>query len=508
MNTRSCSYLVIGSGIAGLTAAHKLSRYGHTLLLTKKSITSSATSWAQGGIAAVMKEDDDLPQYHFEDTIYAGSGLCHKEAVSILVKEGPGCVQELIDLGAKFDKIGENLLFTKEGAHQKKRILHAADATGKEIERTLGKTLLNEKKVEIIENAHVLKLILHNEECIGCYAKINKKIIKITANATILATGGIGHIYAQNTNPSISTGDGITLAKQIGARLQDMEFVQFHPTTMKQAQNKTSCFLISEAVRGEGGILRNQNGDEFMSQYHKMADLAPRDIVARAIYSEIHLTNTPHVYLDVSRLSKNFSKRFPTIYKHCLNAKIDIKKDWIPVSPAAHYHMGGINTNLWGKTSINRLFAVGETACTGLHGANRLASNSLLEGLVFGTRLAKEASQLDSISAHHTKNPNTNTSIISLQKRKKIKKELKDMMWKNVGIIRNNNGLKKTLSTLKHWQNEIPYNINCTKHWELKSMIEVATYITEAALQRKESRGAHYREDYPTSSTKAEHSFF
>lgn len=503
MRQLRASFVVIGSGIAGLSAAHALSKHGDTILLTKKTVTATATDWAQGGIAAAMTKDD-RPQYHYDDTISAGDGICDTQAVKVLVEEGPARVKELIELGACFDREGDDLKFTREAAHQKRRILHAGDATGKEIEKTLGQAVLRDENVTVIDNAYVLELITSNNECGGCLVKIGEDYTIVSARATIVATGGLGQIYSNNTNPTVATGDGIALAKRAGAQVQDMEFVQFHPTTLSLGDKKPiSLFLISEAVRGEGAILRNQSGSRFMPKYHEKAELAPRDVVSRAIYSEMRQSGTNHVYLDLSTLSVDIAKRFPTIYQRCLTAKIDITKDFIPVSPAAHYHMGGVQTDLWGQTTIPRLFAAGEVACTGLHGANRLASNSLLEGLVFGARLAEKAKALPEMTEPLSEVRLEDGAFLTRSTIMQIKLQLRDLMWQHVGIIRDHEALSAAVMQLQKWRKQTGTHSNKEEQMELINMITVAELITTSALSRTESRGAHFRSDHPKRNDKA-----
>lgn len=499
-NIITTDFLVIGSGIAGLTAARKLSQYGKTILISKSHLRESATQYAQGGIAAALQKDD-APKHHFDDTINAGDGLCNEEAVKILVEEGPERVRELIELGAKFDTKDGELDFTKEAAHGKRRILHAGDATGREIEKALGSAILNEGLVSLIPNTMVTQLIIQDGQCIGCHAVQNNAPITYIAKATILATGGCGQLYSHNTNPPIATGDGISLAYQAGATVQDMEFIQFHPTTLYLGDKKPiSIFLISEAVRGEGALLRNIHGERFMPTYHPDAELAPRDIVARAIFSEMQKTKAQHVYLDLSQLKLDIQTRFPTIYKRCLEAKIDITRDFIPVAPAAHYFMGGIQTDLWGQTTIPRLFAGGEVACLGVHGANRLASNSLLDGLVFGHRLAIKASQSTPIQSLKNIIKQDKTKTLDAETHSRIlsfKQALRDKMWQYAGIVRDKAGLKTLLTFIKNNQDILNVQTLQPEIIEVQNMLIVSELIAESALERTESRGSHYRLDFP-----------
>jgi L-aspartate oxidase len=498
---KKTDFLVIGSGIAGLSCANALAPHGKVLVVTKNAIRESATQYAQGGIAAALQKDD-TPHFHFQDTIKAGDGLCQPEAVKILVEEGPARVQELIQMGASFDKEDGAFHFTKEGAHSKRRILHAGDATGKEIEKTLGNALLRHTNVTFMPNTFVTQLIKKDGEIIGCEAVHNHTLITITARATVLTTGGCGQVYQNNTNPPVATGDGLALALNVGCDLQDMEFIQFHPTTLCQSDKKPlSIFLITEAVRGEGAYLRNADSQRFMLNYHPDAELAPRDIVARAIFNESQRQNTSHVYLDLTHLKLNIAKRFPTIYKHCLDNGIDITKDLIPVAPAAHYAMGGIKTDLWGQTQVKRLYAGGEVACVGVHGANRLASNSLLDGLVFGNRIATHI-----LNSHYTMPmdataPHKDYQSVEPQKKQSIlevKDIIRDIMWSDVGIIRSKDTLTHALTELQKLTWIKIVSTTDAQIIEVQNILDVALQITQSALNRKESRGSHFRSDYPT----------
>ncbi len=350
-NTQLVDYVVIGSGIAGLSAAKYLGAHGKTLVVTKGAIREGSTHYAQGGIAVALAPSD-TPDYHLEDTLKAGDGLCDTDAVQVLVEEGPARVRELILMGAQFDRDGENYSYTQEAAHGQRRILHAGDATGREIEKTLGNAVLNQENVQFLPNTSVVRLLMDADRCVGCEVMSESGLAQIFAGAVILASGGCGQIYAYNTNPPVSTGDGVSLAYEVGARVQDMEFFQFHPTTLYLGDKKPiSLFLISEAVRGEGAVLRNIYGERFMPQYHPDAELAPRDVVARAIFHQMQQTDTPHVFLDLSPCLGDVTQRFPTIAKRCLSAGIDIRRDFVPVAPAAHYAMGGVSTDLSGRTT-------------------------------------------------------------------------------------------------------------------------------------------------------------
>ena len=488
-------YLVLGSGIAGLSAARVLCEHGSTAILTKKKIQDGSTQYAQGGVAVVIDPMDSI-QSHFEDTIQAGHQFCHVEAVHTLVEEGPIRVHELIDLGCKFDQTNGHYHLSKEAAHTYRRILHSGDATGKEIERTLIRHLKHHPNIHFFSQTTVTQLIYDQEEILGCHAWVKSKQMTFRGKAVVLATGGCAQLYAHNTNPPVATGDGIALAYDAGCAVQDMEFMQFHPTALWiGAGQKGSQFLISEAVRGEGGFLRNDKGHRFMQDYHQDAELAPRDIVARSIFFECQKTNAPHVWLDFSGIS-DVKQAFPTIYAQCQLAGIDLRNQWVPVSPAAHYFMGGVQTDLWGKTSLKRLYAIGEVASMGLHGANRLASNSLLEGLVFGHRAALHAQQMPPLQKSIPPSVLSNT-VVNQQPASSLKKTLQKLMWQYAGIVRTESGLTELKNQLQKWHwlehvssQNVPYR-------EIKNMWYLATLITDAALQRKESLGSHFRQDFP-----------
>ncbi|RYD02836.1 hypothetical protein N752_22745 [Desulforamulus aquiferis] len=386
-------YLIIGGGIAGLFTAWAAAQAGaRVTLVTKRSIAESNTDRAQGGIAAALGQHDS-PELHLQDTLIAGAGLCDQDAVRILVTEGPERVKELIDMGASFDRSGNQLCFTREGCHSQDRILHAqGDATGAEILRTLSQKVVAIPNVDVVENMYVIDLLVKNNTCYGALGmdQVTGKFKIFRGRIVVLATGGSGRLYNYTTNPEVATADGIALAYRAGAEVMDMEFIQFHPTSL--VLPGAPRFLISEAVRGEGALLRNARGERFMPQYHGMAELAPRDIVSRAILSEMAKTGADSVFLDVTHIAPDkIRERFPTITTTCSKYGLDITKELIPVAPAAHYMMGGVKTDLWGETSISRLFSCGEASCLAVHGANRLASNSLLDGLVFGGRIVQRA---------------------------------------------------------------------------------------------------------------------
>lgn len=495
--------LVIGSGVAGLCAAIEAAKYGKVLIVTKKNLSKSNTEDAQGGIAVVLSEKDSFHR-HINDTLKVGGSISNEEAVRILVEDAPFRIKELIRWGAKFDRKGKKFLFTQEGGHSRQRIIHAGgDATGVEVEKTLIAKAKENKNIKISEHTFAVDLLAKNRICFGAVVDIKNKGKKaIYAQKIIMATGGLGQVYRETTNSAVATGCGMALAYRAGASLSDMEFIQFHPTTLYIAG--ASRTLISETVRGEGAVLRNKCGERFMFKYHQEEELAPRDVVSRAILNEIKETGDTQVYLDLSHLDPDFlQKRFPSIMEACLSFGVNIKKDLIPVRPTAHYMIGGIKTDLDGKTSIKNLYACGESACLGLHGANRLASNSLLEGLVFGPRAAKFAK----IGGKVKNNPKI-TSIVSFGSSKNfdiedIKNSLKSLMSRCVGIERDKSSLLEAQRGINFWSSYVMEKefVN-PQGWELQNMLTVAMLIQKAALAREESRGVHYRKDYPNRNDK------
>jgi L-aspartate oxidase len=501
MQQISTDFLVVGSGVAGLRAAIELASHGNVIVVTKDVPTESSTEYAQGGVAVALSDEDEVG-IHFEDTIRAGDGLCNDEAVRVLVQEGPKRILELIDWGAEFDKKGAKLSFTIEAAHSRRRILHAhGDSTGREIERVLINKVMPLDNVKRIQFCTAVDLIVEGDRCLGLYAILeNSEKIFISSKATIVATGGAGQVYIRTTNPAVATGDGMAMAYRAGAVLEDMEFVQFHPTVLFSP--KAPQFLLSEVLRGEGAILRNVYKEPFMKNYHPDGELAPRDIVSRSIISEMVRTASSHVYLDLTHLDSDYVKnRFPRIFSTCLQYNFDITKDLIPVSPAAHYMMGGIKTDINGATNIKGLYAAGEVACTGVHGANRLASNSLLEGLVYGYRAALAAAQH---KAETLKNINMRaqmldiSGILNLQytELEEIRTSLRRLMWERVGIIRCAESLNIAKKQLLEWQTIMNSDFVNRRGVELKNMLTVASMITAAAMERKNSVGAHYRSDF------------
>ena len=501
-------FLVIGSGIAGLTYAMGVEPHGSTLILTKKSRAESNSNYAQGGIAGVMSREDDV-KLHARDTYTAGAGLCHEDAVEILVSEGPERIRELISLGARFNMEqapdgSKRLSLGREGGHSRNRIVHAVDRTGWEMERTLLAAVKDRPNLRILEHFFVLDLALSTDgSCAGAYALDSRsgEVRLVRAGSTLLATGGCGQVYRHTTNPAIATGDGVAMAWRAGAAVANMEFIQFHPTSLYHPEGHS--FLISEAVRGEGGLLRLKSGERFMDAYHPLAELAPRDVVARAIHTERLKRGEPCVYLDVTHLDAGFLKeRFPTIYERCLSLGLDIANEWIPVVPAAHYACGGIQTDLNGHTGIPGLFAAGEVACTGVHGANRLASNSLLEAMVFGRRAAlasvmnaKSPLAADSTPTRYGGDAPNLSEITGLRR------NLQTIMNDRVGIVRNNRDLESALNEIdKIAQRSESLVISWAPDpdlWEMRNLAAVAQIIVRSALTRKESRGLNYNTDHP-----------
>ncbi|HEU5168040.1 MAG TPA: L-aspartate oxidase [Chitinophagaceae bacterium] len=517
-------FLVIGSGIAGLSYALKVAEQfpdRKVLVMTKAAADETNTKYAQGGIAVVNDLENDSYEKHIDDTLVAGDGLCNEKVVEIVVKEGPERVNDIIEWGARFDKEQDgDYKRGREGGHSEFRILHHKDITGWEMERALLDAVSKLKNIEVVKHCFVIDIITQHHlgflvtkatpdvECFGVYV-LNletNQIEKILSKITLMATGGNGQVYRTTTNPTIATGDGVSMVYRAKGRIENMEFIQFHPTALYEPGVRGHAFLITEAVRGDGGILRNSKGEAFMAKYDERKDLAPRDIVARAIDSEMKKTGTEHVYLDCRHFTKEkFVEHFPNIYKKCLSIGIDITQQMIPVAPAAHYSCGGIKTDEWGRSSINNLYACGECASTGLHGANRLASNSLLEGLVFAHRCSVDAGEkVNTISfqnnipdwdAEGTSQPGEMILITQSLK------ELQLVMSDYVGIVRNDIRLQRASRRLDLlWEEtEQLYQTSTLSPQllELRNMITVGYLIVKGASFRKESRGLHYNTDYP-----------
>src|SRR5687767_15157977 len=503
--------LVIGGGVAGLRAAIAAAEGGaNVLVLIKDTIEQSNTWYAQGGIAAVLQPLDSY-ESHVEDTLKGGAGLCDRSAVEIVVKEGPERVLELLSWGIRFDKDAGGALglaFTREGGHSFARILHAyGDATGKELAQTLINTVRGKESIRTSENSFVIDLITDHGRCVGALALIDEQVNIIWCKCVIIASGGAGQLYRESTNPKIATADGHAMAYRAGATLQDMEMVQFHPTTLYVAGSSRA--LITEAVRGEGAFLADRNGKRFMKDYHESAELAPRDVVSRAIVEQIRKTHYTHVYLDVRHLPNvQFRERFPQLARLVDQFEIDASKDLIPIHPAAHYMIGGVDVDLDGRTSLPGLYAVGEASCTGLHGANRLGSNSLLEGLAFGARAGADAGRgvhAEKVAfpqtLEHRIPPSTKTELDIAD----VKSSLRSVMWRNVGIERSGDRLAETREIVAFWSRYVMDKVfdpeavgdAATSGWELQNMLTACALISAAAYTRTESRGAHHRLDYP-----------
>jgi L-aspartate oxidase len=496
-------YVIAGSGIAGLYTALQAKEHGSVLVITKGSIEDCNTRYAQGGIAAPIGRNDS-PELHYKDTVAAGDGLCSEEAVSILVNEAPDRISELVNLGVPFDTLDGEITLTREAAHSVPRILHAGgDATGEHIEVTLSNQV-QASRIQVLENSLATEILVENGKVEGIKVLDCRTgyVEDFGCRYLILATGGAGQLYKFNTNSDIATGDGISLAYNAGAEITDMEFYQFHPTALHMPG--VTPFLISEAVRGEGGLLRNIHGKHFMPDYAPDGDLAPRDVVARSILYEMKKTRSDRVFIDVTHLPpRTITTRFPHIYQFCLEHGLDITRQLIPVAPAAHYMIGGVRVNSWGQTNIEGLFSCGETACTGVHGANRLASNSLLEAVVFSKRIIRAT--VENIGSGEPSGRENEMHHLLKQdiggKTGTVPgfSALQTLLWSNVSIIRSKEGLEEAVNILAGWQKALPQPAD-RPSYELSNLVLTGRLVTEAAIVREESRGAHFRTDFPNRS--------
>lgn len=497
---RRTDFLVIGSGIAGLRATADLAKAGDVVILTKADPTESNTGYAQGGIAAALGPGDS-PDLHAADTIAAGDGLCVAPAVRVLVEDGVRYTRELVAAGARFDREASGeLAFGREGAHGLRRVMHSADATGREIGRALWNQVAEQSRVRVERHARATRLLVRGGRCVGAAYEDDHGTHTVEASAVLLATGGAGHVFRETTNPSIATGDGVTLAWHGGARVADLEFVQFHPTALSAPG--APRFLLSEAMRGEGAVLLNAAGERFMTRYEAAGELASRDLVSRAIVQEQHRTGQP-VYLSMQHLDPAWVRgRFPTIATACLEAGFDLATDRVPVGPAAHYVMGGVETDLWGRTTVPGLLAAGEVACTGVHGANRLASNSLLEGLVFGARAA-QAMLLPPEPGRLAEAPRevSEGQGATVPGKAPAEADVRDLMWTAVGLVRRRATLAAAIEKLDAWYAAISPGVDggglSAADWRLASIVTVGRLMARAALRREETRGGHARTDFP-----------
>jgi L-aspartate oxidase len=477
MEAIESDFLVIGAGVAGLYAALRAAEHGSVCLLTKTSLSETNSAWAQGGIAAALDESDS-PQLHREDTLRAGRGLCDERAVDVLVREGPQCIKELENLGVRFDRTPFGYELGREGGHSRRRIVHAGgSSTGQRLVARLSELIVQKTQIRLVEHAPVVELLTSDGVCVGARVLCEGRSQIVLARVTILATGGAAALYQRTTNPPGTTGEGIALAYRAGAELADLEFIQFHPTAL--AVPTARSFLITEAVRGEGAYLLNAQGERFMLKYDERAELAPRDVVARAIFEEMRATGTDHVFLSLRHLDPTLVRtRFANIYEACLHYGLDLTRDLIPVAPAAHYTIGGVRTDLWGETTLKNLFAIGEVSCTGVHGANRLASNSLLECLVFARRAVAAAVSL----APPLPKKRSFVTCEAPQSDPHSLEQIKQIMTRYVGLVRDREGLERALRELS----ALPTD-----------QALIARLIAQSALVRTESRGVHIRSDFP-----------
>ena len=512
-------FLVIGSGIAGLTFALKAARYGKVTIITKSAIADSNTKYAQGGIAAVFSEPDNFEK-HIRDTLIAGDGICNEEVVRLVVQEAPARIQDLIDLGVPFDKKKDGTYdLAKEGGHTEYRILHAKDKTGEAIEATLIDKVKNDPNIEIFEHYFAIEILTQHHlgievkknypgiKCYGAYVAdlANKKVFTFLSKVTVIATGGLGNVYLTTTNPEVATGDGVAMVYRAKGTIENMEFIQFHPTSLYDPEKKPS-FLITEALRGYGAILKNISGEKFMSRYDSRGSLAPRDIVARAIDNELKIWGEDHVWLDCTHLSSDgLRDQFPNVYEHCLQRGIDITKDMIPVVPCAHYSCGGIKVDTNGQSNIDRLYALGEVSSTGLHGANRLASNSLVEAVVYSHRAVMHAEERLKDLEFEEKVPDWDykgtTHLEEMVLITQSLKEVQMIMSNYVGIVRSDLRLERAMVRLEILYNETESlykrSLISKQICELRNLINVGYLIIKNAMNRKESIGLHYSIDYP-----------
>lgn len=492
-------FLVIGAGVAGLRAAIEAAEAGRVLVLTKDRLTESASEYAQGGIAVALSDEDEI-SLHEQDTLNAGDGLCNPDAVRVLVQQGPEEINRLIEWGTEFDREGTRLSFTQEGAHSRRRVLHAhGDSTGREMARALFQKAQSLENVRFESFSAVVDLLSDCGEVGGAivWSGTERRLIAIRARAVLLATGGLGCVYWETTNPDVATGDGVALAYRAGAEIADIEMVQFHPTAL--FLEGAPRFLLSEALRGEGAFLRNAQGERFMPRYSEKEELAPRDVVSRAIVAELRRTQAGPVYLDLTHLDPAFvPKRFPRIYETCLQHGVDLTRHRVPVHPAAHYAMGGVRTDLDGATTVPGLYAAGESACTGVHGANRLASNSLLEGVVFGARAGRRMRERRGLPLATARMPEPGPPVLLPAN---AVFELRRLAWRRAGIERSGESIREGLEELERLAPVFRQGLarNSRQGFEANNMFEVVSLIARCALAREESRGCHFRSDFPQS---------